>query len=84
MIDRLLESLAPHYRACILLREIEGLSYAEIAEILEIPPGTVMSRLARAREAIRAGLAAPEENRIPARNKAGGSVVQPDEGAVDR
>ncbi|MFH1746431.1 MAG: RNA polymerase sigma factor [Planctomycetota bacterium] len=48
-VDQLLSRLFPDYRACIVLREIQGLSYTEIAELLEIPIGTVMSRLARAR-----------------------------------
>ena len=49
LVDRLLSGLSPHYRACVVLREIEGFSYAEIAELLELPIGTVMSRLSRAR-----------------------------------
>ncbi len=40
-------------RAVFVLREVEGLSYREIAETLELAPGTVMSRLARARERFR-------------------------------
>jgi len=41
------------YREVIVLREFEGLSYQEIAEILQCPAGTVMSRLGRAREKLR-------------------------------
>jgi RNA polymerase sigma-70 factor (ECF subfamily) len=49
LVHRLLAGLPPHYRACVFLREIDGLSYADIADLLDIPRGTVMSRLARAR-----------------------------------
>jgi RNA polymerase sigma-70 factor (ECF subfamily) len=45
-----IESLPREYREVILLREIEGLSYKEIGSIVDIPIGTVMSRLARGRE----------------------------------
>jgi len=41
--------LAPEFREAIVLREIEGLSYKEMASVLGIPMGTVMSRLSRAR-----------------------------------
>ncbi len=44
-----LESLPLEFREALVLRELEGLSYKEIAEVAEVPVGTVMSRLARAR-----------------------------------
>ena len=44
-----LETLSPNHRAILLLREVEGLSYEEIARVLHIPKGTVMSRLFHAR-----------------------------------
>jgi RNA polymerase sigma-70 factor (ECF subfamily) len=46
-----------HHRAVLVLREIEGVSCAAIAEALDVPEGTVKSRLARAREALRQTLA---------------------------
>jgi RNA polymerase sigma-70 factor (ECF subfamily) len=49
-LNALIEALPPLFREVIVLREIEELSYKEIAEILETPIGTVMSRLARARQ----------------------------------
>jgi RNA polymerase sigma factor (sigma-70 family) len=45
-----LEKLPLEFREVIVLRELEGMSYKEIAELAGIPVGTVMSRLARARE----------------------------------
>ena len=48
-----LESLGAEYREALVLRELEGLSYKEIASIAEVPIGTVMSRLARARKQLR-------------------------------
>ena len=47
---RALEALAPEYREAIVMREMHGLSYKEIAEAADVPIGTVMSRLARARD----------------------------------
>jgi RNA polymerase sigma-70 factor (ECF subfamily) len=44
-----LEELPPEFREAIVLRELEGLAYKEIAEVAGVPIGTVMSRLARAR-----------------------------------
>src|SRR4051794_15912804 len=48
-LDRLIEGLPPQFREVLVLRELEELSYKEIAEIAAVPIGTVMSRLARAR-----------------------------------
>jgi RNA polymerase sigma-70 factor, ECF subfamily len=48
-----IESLPALYREIILLRDVEGFSYQEIATMLDCPAGTVMSRLGRAREKLR-------------------------------
>jgi RNA polymerase sigma-70 factor, ECF subfamily len=48
--------LPVHFREVILLREFEALSYEDIARVLNVPAGTVMSRLARARGQLRASL----------------------------
>jgi RNA polymerase sigma-70 factor, ECF subfamily len=52
VLRRALDQLAAPLREIIVLREIEGLSYREIAEVCDLPPGTVMSRLSRARQAM--------------------------------
>lgn len=52
-----LEELPVEFREALVLREIEGLSYKEIADISGVPVGTVMSRLARARDRLKGGLA---------------------------
>jgi RNA polymerase sigma-70 factor (ECF subfamily) len=51
-VNQTLEQLPEELRTAIVLREIEGLSYDEIAKIMECPIGTVRSRIFRAREAI--------------------------------
>jgi RNA polymerase sigma-70 factor (ECF subfamily) len=48
-----LDQLPVEFREIVVLRELEGFSYKEIAEIARIPTGTVMSRLARARERLK-------------------------------
>jgi RNA polymerase sigma-70 factor (ECF subfamily) len=53
-----LESLPVNYREIILLCEVEEMSYREIAQVLDTPLGTVMSRLSRARARLRAALGA--------------------------
>jgi RNA polymerase sigma-70 factor (ECF subfamily) len=53
--------LAPEFREVIVLREIEGLSYKEIASVLGIPMGTVMSRLSRARNLLLVELGGSKE-----------------------
>jgi len=50
---RALEGLAPEQRAAVVMHHIEQMSVAEIAEAMGVRPGTVLSRLARAREALR-------------------------------
>src|SRR5262249_41335043 len=52
-VNRAIGELPLEYREVLVLRELEGLSYKEIAAIVSIPIGTVMSRLARARERLR-------------------------------
>jgi RNA polymerase sigma-70 factor, ECF subfamily len=59
-VNRAIGELPLDYREVLVLRELEGLSYREIAAIAAIPIGTVMSRLARARERLRARLAAAD------------------------
>ena len=58
-LTRALESLPPRYREVIVLRELEGCSYKEIATITSIPMGTVMSTLSRARRQLQLALADP-------------------------
>jgi RNA polymerase sigma factor (sigma-70 family) len=53
LVQRAIDNLPERYREALLLCEVEEMSYQEIAEILSIPIGTVMSRLARARKAVR-------------------------------
>ena len=47
-----MDSLPDNYRAAVLLADVEGFAYKEIAEMLDIPIGTVMSRLHRGRKAL--------------------------------
>jgi RNA polymerase sigma-70 factor (ECF subfamily) len=53
-VRRLLEALPETFREVVVLREIDDLSYREIADIVGVPVGTVMSRLARGRALLRA------------------------------
>jgi len=55
-IEEALAGLKKDFRLAVILRDIEGLAYEEIASILEISIGTVKSRIARGREMLRAGL----------------------------
>ena len=65
LVQRAIYNLPVHYRETLLLCEVEEMSYQEIAGILSIPTGTVMSRLARARKAVRESLAALPVDRHP-------------------
>jgi len=53
-----LDRLPPELREVIILRELEGLSYKEIGAVMDVPIGTVMSRLSRARQRLQAALLA--------------------------
>jgi len=53
VVEQILNSLTPPMRSALVLREVEGLEYAEIAVVLQIPVGTVRSRLNTAREQFR-------------------------------
>ena len=57
-VDAAIRALAPPLREVIVLRELEELAYADIARIVDVPVGTVMSRLSRARGKLREVLAA--------------------------
>ena len=54
-LDRLIEALPPQLREAVVLRELHELDYRQIAEVTGVPIGTVMSRLHRARSALRRG-----------------------------
>jgi RNA polymerase sigma factor (sigma-70 family) len=65
LVQRAIEDLPLHYRETLLLCELEEMSYQEIAEILSIPMGTVMSRLARARKSVRESLLSTSAAPLP-------------------
>jgi len=57
LVRKLLDELPAEYREIIVLRDIEGLSYKEISSVTELPLGTVMSRLSRARKRLQSDAA---------------------------
>jgi RNA polymerase sigma factor (sigma-70 family) len=61
---RAMGALSTEHRQILLLISLEGMSYREIAETLDIPIGTVMSRLARARERLRSALDGHEDRAV--------------------
>jgi RNA polymerase sigma-70 factor, ECF subfamily len=62
-VQRALGTLPPEFREVVVLRELEQCSYREIADIAQIPIGTVMSRLSRARKLLHARLSEGEGGR---------------------
>jgi DNA-directed RNA polymerase specialized sigma24 family protein len=62
-LDLALRQLSPEEREIVTLRHLDGLSYQELAEQLDIPPGTVMSRLFYARRRLRELLGGPKEEK---------------------
>lgn len=57
LIEEALEAMNPAFRAAVILRDLEELSYEEVAEVLQVSLGTVKSRILRGREALRGALA---------------------------
>jgi RNA polymerase sigma-70 factor (ECF subfamily) len=62
-VRQAIEELPAEFREVIVLRELEGLSYKQIADVTEIPVGTVMSRLARGRKRLEQNLSQSQEQR---------------------
>ena len=60
MLKDLLDELPAAYKEIIVLRDLEGLSYKEISSVTDLPLGTVMSRLARARKKLQSGAIATQ------------------------
>ena len=58
-LGRALEELPEEFREVVVMRELEGMAYREIAEVAGVPIGTVMSRLARARKRLQQALTSP-------------------------
>jgi RNA polymerase sigma-70 factor (ECF subfamily) len=63
LVRKALEELPPQLREALVLRELEGLSYQEIAAVTEVPIGTVMSRIARGRQQLQVLLTALSRGR---------------------
>ena len=68
-VNAAIEALAPAFREVIVLRELEEMSYEDIARVAGIPLGTVMSRLSRARALLREALRAEHGTTIAARRR---------------
>ncbi|WP_269504261.1 RNA polymerase sigma factor [Burkholderia sp. IMCC1007] len=82
-VNAALAQLPPEYREVLVLREMEDLSYREIAAIADVPVGTVMSRLARGRRRLAALLGderSPACASKPARASAGGTGAEASDG----
>jgi RNA polymerase sigma-70 factor (ECF subfamily) len=78
-IESALATLPPDFRAAVVLCDVEGLTYEEIAEILDAKLGTVRSRIHRGRAMLRRALAhrAPEEGRVRYSGPHAHSLVEP-------
>lgn len=76
-IEAALDSLPEEHRMVVLLADLEELSYKEIAEVLGCPIGTVMSRLHRARRALRERLLEHAENELGARRSRAANATEP-------
>ena len=69
LIARAMRHVPDRTRELLVLREVEGLSYRELADVMQLPIGTVMSRLSRAREAFRGAVTSTmRQHGIPRRH----------------
>ncbi|AFI66028.1 RNA polymerase sigma factor [Burkholderia pseudomallei] len=80
-VNAALAKLPPEYREVLVLREMEDMSYREIAAIADLPVGTVMSRLARARRRLAATLGGAPASRSAAQVHPGERAAQRERGA---
>lgn len=64
MLHEALDQLPVNFREVLVLRELEGMSYKEIAEVMDVPIGTVMSSLARGRRQLRELLLQPRDQGV--------------------
>jgi RNA polymerase sigma factor (sigma-70 family) len=80
-IESALAQLSPEYRAAVVLCDVEGLSYEEIATVLDVKIGTVRSRIHRGRSMLRKAL----DHRAPKASRAtyGGAIDDPRDGVWD-
>ncbi|WP_175797878.1 RNA polymerase sigma factor [Burkholderia ambifaria] len=79
LVNAALAKLPPEYREVLVLREMEDLSYREIAAIADVPVGTVMSRLSRGRRRLAAllgGTQVPPSGPVPGRASASGTASE--------
>ena len=65
MLHDALDELPVKFREVLVLRELEGMSYREIAEVMDVPIGTVMSGLARGRDQLRERLLRARNQEVP-------------------
>jgi RNA polymerase sigma-70 factor, ECF subfamily len=65
VLDAALRGLSDEYRLPVVLRDVADLDYAEIAAVLDIPAGTVKSRIARGRAALARALSPQTDNEVP-------------------
>lgn len=79
-----IEDLPDQFRLAVVLSDVEGFSYAEMAEIMDVPLGTVMSRLHRGRKALQKRLWDLARDRGIVRSPAGGRARDTDDGAESR
>jgi RNA polymerase sigma-70 factor (ECF subfamily) len=73
-LDNALNALPVAWRECLILREVEALSYKEMARIMDVPIGTVMSRLSRARQALQREVFGNEHDGLVPKN---GKRIEP-------